>query len=169
MERREAVALGIAHYNTDRPCKHGHIAVRRVKDRKCSECERNAKGEKYKLSDPEAVRVKKQASYERTKKHHLVQKRIYRQANKGKINALVAARKKHIKQRTPKWFGLEERWVVKEVYELAASRTKMTGFAWHVDHIVPLQGGIVSGLHVMNNLQVIPGVDNIKKKNRYAE
>jgi hypothetical protein len=98
-----------------------------------------------------------------------VQKRIYRQANKGKINALVAARKKHIKQRTPKWFGLEERWVVKEVYELAASRTKMMWFAWHVDHIVPLQGDIVSGLHVMNNLQVIPGVDNIKKKNRYAE
>jgi hypothetical protein len=92
----------------------------------------------------------------------------WRKANLGHVNSLTAARRKHTKQRTPVWVGLEELWLIKEVYELAALRTKMFGFAWHVDHIIPLQGEIVSGLHVPNNLQVIPGVENSRKRNRYT-
>ena len=168
MERKEAKALGLTHYNTGRPCKHGHIANRRVKDRVCSVCER-IKIDTQRLANPELHKVKKQASYQRNKARILMQKREYRQANKGKIIALAAARKKHIKQRTPIWVDADERWMFKEVYDLAAQRTKMTGFAWHVDHIIPLQGKTVSGLHVMANLQVIPGVENIRKKNKYAE
>lgn len=168
MERKEAKALELTHYNTGRPCKHGHVANRRVKDRVCSECER-IKLSTQRLDNPELQKIKKQASYQRNKKHILAQKRDYRQANKGKINALVSARKKYIKQRTPKWVNTEEMWLIKEVYDLSTKRTKMTGFVWHVDHIIPLQGKTVSGLHVMANLQVIPGVDNIRKKNKYAE
>jgi hypothetical protein len=168
VERKEAKALGLTHYITGRPCKHGHVAIRRVKDRVCSECQRNYINEK-RVSFPEIHKLKKQASYQRNKEHILAQKRIYRQANKGKINALVSARKQYIKQRTPKWIDSEELGLIKEVYDLATKRTEMTGFAWHVDHIIPLQGKTVSGLHVMANLQVIPGIDNIRKKNKYAE
>jgi hypothetical protein len=57
--------------------------------------------------------------------------------------------------------------MIKEVYELAQIRTKHFGFPWHVDHIVPIQGKLVSGLHVIENLQVIPGIENIKKKNKF--
>ena len=38
---------------------------------------------------------------------------------------------------------------------------------WHVDHIIPLQGKNVSGLHVFSNLRVIPGEENVKKSNKY--
>ena len=41
------------------------------------------------------------------------------------------------------------------------------GTVWHVDHIIPLQGKIVSGLHVVDNLQVIPGSENSRKGNRF--
>jgi hypothetical protein len=116
---------------------------------------------------PEVYRLKAKAAYQRGRVGALSQKRLYRQANKGKINALVAARKQHIRQRTPKWIGVEERWLIKQVYELAALRTKMFGFAWHVDHVIPSQGKKISGLHVPQNLQVIPGIDNIRKKNGY--
>lgn len=40
---------------------------------------------------------------------------------------------------------------------------------YHVDHVIPLRGTNVSGLHVQNNLQYLTGSDNVKKGNKYAE
>lgn len=89
-----------------------------------------------------------------------------RAKNRGVVVANTVKRRLAKIHRTPKWIGPEEQWLMKEAYELAARRTKLLGFAWHVDHIIPLQGKTVSGLHVPNNLQVIPAVVNIRKGNR---
>jgi hypothetical protein len=71
--------------------------------------------------------------------------------------------------RTPSWLTADEHWMIEQAYELAALRTKLFGFSWHVDHVIPLQGKIVSGLHTPYNLQVIPGVDNVRKSNTFGE
>ena len=92
---------------------------------------------------------------------------MYAKKNKSKLNAKTRARQASKIQRTPSWVDSEELWVIKEVYALAELRTKVFGFSWHVDHIVPLQGEIVSGLHTIANLQVIPAIDNIRKHNRF--
>lgn len=81
--------------------------------------------------------------------------------------ALLAKRRAAKMQRTPHWLSEDDKWMMEQAYELAALRKKMFGFAWHVDHIVPLQGKTVSGLHVPQNLQVIPWVDNLAKSNKF--
>lgn len=86
--------------------------------------------------------------------------------NKGRVNAHTVKRRLAKINRTPAWLTPDDHWMIEQAYELAAMRTKMFGFSWHVDHTLPLQGKTVSGLHVPTNLQVIPAVDNIRKGNR---
>lgn len=53
-----------------------------------------------------------------------------------------------------------------EAASLANDRSLQTGIDWHVDHMIPLQAKKVCGLHVWNNLQVIPAFMNLKKNNK---
>jgi len=53
--------------------------------------------------------------------------------------------------------------VVKEAHDLRILRNKCTGIEWHVDHIEPLKGKDVCGLHIWSNLQVIPKLLNLQK------
>jgi len=83
--------------------------------------------------------------------------------NPGATTAAKAVNKAERKQRVPMWLSEDDKWMIAQVYELAELRTKMFGFPWHVDHVVPLNGKRVSGLHVPQNLQVIPWIDNLRK------
>jgi hypothetical protein len=82
-----------------------------------------------------------------------------------KGQARAAKRRAYKRTAFPSWAN---EFFMEEAYHLAYLRTKCTGFSWHVDHIVPLKSPIVCGLHVENNLQVIPAVQNIKKGNRHV-
>ena len=91
-----------------------------------------------------------------------------RQKQNLAIFAVNQAKRRAAKlQRTPSWLSSEDLWIIGEIYKLSALRTELTGVKWHVDHIVPLQGKNVSGLHVPLNLQVIPSQDNISKHNGF--
>lgn len=93
--------------------------------------------------------------------------RAWRQNNKHFVAAAQQRRHSAELKRTPVWLSEDDHWIMTQAYELAALRTKLFGFAWHVDHIIPLQGKRVSGLHVPLNLQVIPGVENMRKLNKF--
>lgn len=56
---------------------------------------------------------------------------------------------------------------IQEVYALARLLSETTGVVHHVDHVIPLQGRRVSGLHVHNNLQAIPAAANQRKFNHF--
>lgn len=60
-------------------------------------------------------------------------------------------------QRTPPWADLNK---IKEIYDNCPE-------GYHVDHIIPLQGEFISGLHIETNLQYLPALDNIKKGNKF--
>jgi 5-methylcytosine-specific restriction endonuclease McrA len=75
-----------------------------------------------------------------------------------------AASQKKRKARTPGWAELD---AIKEVYREAARVTRETGIKHHVDHIIPLKGKMVSGLHVLANLQILSAEENLRKKNHF--
>jgi hypothetical protein len=70
-------------------------------------------------------------------------------------------------KRTPKWLTDFDHLHIKCLYQAAAMRTKESGMSWHVDHIIPLRGKLVSGLHVPSNMRVILGEENVSKNNIY--
>lgn len=98
-------------------------------------------------------------------------KAIYRnwaERNRDKVNAKWMQRDAGKKNRTPAWLSMDDLWMIEQAYDIAAKRKLMLGFDWHVDHIVPLQGKTVSGLHVPWNLQVIPALQNQQKSNHFS-
>ena len=90
--------------------------------------------------------------------------REWKKANPAKHTALQMKRKAAKLQRTPAWANLI---AIEEFYHRAALRSQLERVPYQVDHIVPLQGEFVSGLHVENNLQVITAAENAAKGNRY--
>jgi hypothetical protein len=132
----------------------------------CKECVNLVK-KAYREKNRDKLLVEKKLDYHLNKERYLENKKQYRQENKGRINALCAARKQVVKQRTPKWLDKISFERIRNEYRLAALLTKVTGQSWHVDHVIPLQGKYVSGLHVPSNLQVMLAAENISKKNKF--
>jgi hypothetical protein len=93
--------------------------------------------------------------------------RRWHQENKEAAAALRAKRRAAKIKRTPKWLTKEDYEKIKTMYGLALFLNETTDTEWHVDHIIPLQGKLVSGLHVPDNLQVIPAKENLIKRNKY--
>lgn len=91
----------------------------------------------------------------------------WRLANLEKDAAARAEKRARKLKATPLWVDEDEKFLISEVYALAKLRTKATGVQWEVDHIVPLQGTIVCGLHTLVNLQLLPKSLNCKKHNHW--
>ena len=91
-----------------------------------------------------------------------------RKRNKANRTALQMKRHASKLQATPSWLTKEDLQEIQYHYNIAAYFTWLSGgfVKHHVDHIVPLQGKEVRGLHVPWNLQVMIAEDNIRKGNK---
>lgn len=80
--------------------------------------------------------------------------------------AIAHARKRQfdIVKATPAWADMSK---IAEIYREARALTLATGVVHHVDHVIPLRGKIVSGLHVETNMQILTARDNQAKHNRF--
>ena len=125
--------------------------------------------EEFRQKEKERTLAWYHANFDKIKDKKNARNRKWASNNKGIINFYTNKRYTAKKQRLPIWLTEDNLKQIKALYKLASSLTKSTGVPWHVDHIIPLQGKNVSGLHVPENLQVIEGVINISKNNRYID
>lgn len=93
--------------------------------------------------------------------------RVWQSNNRDKMNATAAIVRSKRGKRKPKWIKdvfVEE---IKVWYRRAKLIKQFTGELWEVDHIVPLNGKKVSGLHVPWNLQLLTKKQNRDKRNHH--
>lgn len=88
--------------------------------------------------------------------------------NPGKARARSRRHEQALRRAIPRSLSAEDHAQIAAIYQRSIDISACTGIPHQVDHIVPLQGVEVSGLHVPWNLSVIPAVDNRRKGNRLA-
>lgn len=195
--KRAALAAGRGRYFTGVPCKNGHVAERQTSNNGCVECLKDAtrryqkrnpekvtgwrrKGwATYAAKHADRANAAKRAWKVRNRERVLADHSRYYRENAASEGAARRARRqaepwKHAeeqrrrsmaqKQATPPWADRE---AILAMYREAARRTIETGVRHSVDHIVPLRGKDVCGLHVESNLQILTFAENASKGARH--
>lgn len=88
----------------------------------------------------------------------------WREVNTAKINANAARLYATKKKRMPAWADHDK---IDNWYEAAAHSTEASGIPHEVDHIIPLHGKLVSGLHIDYNMQILTKNANQRKRNKF--
>jgi len=115
----------------------------------------------------EKISARKKAYNKANKEKISIQRKIYGENNKDKKAAQQAKRRAAKMHRTPKWLTEKDYRIIEDFYKQARHLKEITGIEYHVDHIIPLQGKNVSGLHVPENLQIITAIENMEKNNNF--
>lgn len=140
---------------------------------RCRDCQKKqlaAHTANYRIRHPERAAESNKKTLERHK--HKYKERIsranreYRLKNKGKLVAAYRARLQRIRVAMFR----HERELIERVYEdRDLINSIFPHVRAHVDHIVPLKNDLVCGLHVVANLRVVRGSENLKKRNKFME
>lgn len=123
---------------------------------------------RWALDNPEKRYAIHRKNREQNREQHNATNRNWNSKNQDKKTALEGKRRSSKLSRTPKWLTADDIERIQALYSVAAMFQRESGIVYHVDHIIPLQGKFVSGLHVPDNLRVIPAVDNLKKSNKHT-
>lgn len=179
-DRASARERGAGFYFTGLPCVNGHSSLRRVSNGECKSCGISTK-RKARLDDPTLSAREAKAwreKYPHKSKQYAAgyraaNRQYYREYNQGWakrnpefFSVRGHARRASILKAVPAWFGELDQFAIEEAAALCALRRSATGIKWAIDHMIPLKAKTASGLHVGDNLQVIPAAMNSAKRNR---
>lgn len=120
----------------------------------------------YKAENAERISEYHKNRYVEFRESILARNESWRVENLAKQSARVMRYRQRRRKAAPAWLTPEDERRIVAKYMEARWMTLRTGIRHQVDHIIPLQGKSVSGLHVPWNLRVIPARENAKKFNR---
>ena len=144
----------------------------------CIKAERVA----YRAANPDKIKASNSRSWENNKDKYSAANREYYvanrksirekqqqyyRANKAKYLANNSNARAALYQATPKYLTDLDKGRIEIMYEARDRLTELTGIEHHVDHIIPLRGKNICGLHIPRNLRVITAEENLRKGNRY--
>jgi len=114
---------------------------------------------KKRSANPEKYKQQSRNNYSKHRLKYLVQKKKYSQSVDYKKcqRAVVAKRKANKLKATPIWCNMEQ---IEKFYKNCPD-------GYEVDHIIPLKGKNVCGLHIIENLQYLSKSDNSRKGNKF--
>lgn len=136
------------------------------KQNTCVSCRKSIDHERY-VNNAKQINDNSKNYYYSHPEKAVERVRAWQNANRDKVNAVAAKRRAIKKLACPKWLSKDQQKEILNFYTQAKLLTEQTGITYQVDHIVPLLGKDVCGLHVPWNLQVITATENISKGNRY--
>lgn len=131
----------------------------------CKACN-NKDGKSYRKNNPQKVYEWSKTQRLKNPKAAILATKNWVENNRGVKNALNAARHAAKMGQTPKWLSKEHKNQIKDIYATAQLISQVIGEKIEVDHIIPLRGVVVRGLHVPWNLQLIEAKENRSKGNR---
>lgn len=117
----------------------------------------------YRINNSDKIKKQQREYYYNNKERLLANLKQWNVTNAGSKNAHTAKRKARLLNATPKWLTAEQMKQIEDIYKLAYEQGKA------VDHIIPLQGKVVCGLHVPWNLQLLSKSENSAKSNRLSD
>jgi flagellum-specific peptidoglycan hydrolase FlgJ len=121
----------------------------------------------YRQANQEKIKINKAKWRAANRETYNARKREYNKKNRAMRNADWYRYQMQKTKAAPSWLTTEQYNKIKQIYKQAKNLEKQTGVKHHVDHIIPLRGKHVCGLHVPENLQVLPASINISKGNKH--
>lgn len=131
----------------------------------CKEC-RLSHNRKWILDNKDKHSELVNSWYVKNKETHIASSKKWYAENKHRKLATVTARKMRCKRATPVWANKH---AIINIYAKAKQISAETGIPHDVDHIIPLRGKTVSGLHVPENLQILKSADNKRKAAKFLQ
>ncbi len=123
----------------------------------------------YYEANKESISEKNKKKYKDSRSHVIAKSLEWKRKNKAKHNSNCMKRYVTKLKASPKWLDEFMLLYIEEMYDQAIKISELTNSQHHVDHIVPLRGKTVCGLHVPWNLQIITASENCSKRNELPE